>query len=98
MRVRRGSANYATCGTGSFTPDTNPVETLAELQLPTATNLVAAAGTKVWDVTAGGEEDTTEGTGFTNARWQTAADERRARDGERRGRAADIRRLDARRP
>lgn len=73
VRVRRGTSVFATVGTGSapFVADTNPVETLAELQLSTARKLVAAAGAKVWEVSAGGEISTTLGTGFSNARWQT---------------------------
>lgn len=72
VRVRRGSETFATVGTGSFTPDTNPVETLAELQTASTSKLVAAADAKVWEVSAGGEISSTLATGLSNARWQTA--------------------------
>jgi hypothetical protein len=48
------------------------VETLAELQLPAGSQLIAAAGESIWDVTTGGEIATAEGASFNNARWQTA--------------------------
>lgn len=63
--LRKGDESFATNMSGN-------VETLAEYVGATANKLLAASDGNIYDITAGGVIGSTLGTGFTNARWQTA--------------------------
>lgn len=62
VRLRGGSALFASTGAAG------PVETLATLVAPGVNKIVAAADDKILDLVP----PSTLGSGFTNARWQTA--------------------------
>ncbi|WP_191057807.1 hypothetical protein [Geminicoccus harenae] len=62
VELRRGFRPFAT---GLL----QPVQTLMSWRGPTSAKLLAAAGTNIFDATAGGIMDTPLATGFTSARW-----------------------------
>lgn len=61
VSLRRGNTLFADSLSGE-------VETLFEFRSPSQTQFLASAGTTIYDITSG---VSSEGTGFTNARWQT---------------------------
>ncbi len=65
VELRKGSVRHATLSPAT----TDPVETVMAYQGISAEKLFAAAGSNIYDVTAGGAA-TASVTGLTNARWQ----------------------------
>lgn len=63
VTLRAGDQSFATGLSGA-------VETLAEFRSPTQTQFLAASGSTIDEITTG--TPVSRGTGFTNARWQTA--------------------------